>query len=89
MPPGSTRERATTRFLGSGGGLRSHLVRLSEGPSTGNHAILKYTNPDTGEVRTVTVPMHDRIRIGTLQNIADQCGADDFDAWCRWIDDHR
>jgi predicted RNA binding protein YcfA (HicA-like mRNA interferase family) len=49
----------------------------------GSHAILKYTNPDTGEVRTVTVPMHDRIRIGTLQNISDQCGADDFDAWCR------
>jgi predicted RNA binding protein YcfA (HicA-like mRNA interferase family) len=36
----------------------------------GSHAILKYKNPDTGEVRTVTVPMHDRIRIGTLQSIA-------------------
>ncbi|MCH7661272.1 MAG: type II toxin-antitoxin system HicA family toxin [Euryarchaeota archaeon] len=55
----------------------------------GSHAILKYTNPDTGEIRTVSVPMHDRIRTGTLQNIADQCGANDFNEWCRWIDDHR
>ena len=55
----------------------------------GSHAVLKYTNPDTGEVRTVTVPMHDRIKIGTLQSIAEQCGAEDFDEWCYWIDEHR
>lgn len=55
----------------------------------GDHAILKYTHPETGETRTVTVPLHDRVRIGTLQSIADQCGANDFRAWCRWIDEHR
>jgi predicted RNA binding protein YcfA (HicA-like mRNA interferase family) len=55
----------------------------------GDHVILKYTHPDTGETRTVTVPLHDRVRIGTLQNIADQCGAEDFQAWCAWIDDPR
>ena len=55
----------------------------------GSHVILKYRNPDTGEVRTVTVPLHDRVKIGTLQSIADQCGADDFDEWCRWRDEHR
>jgi predicted RNA binding protein YcfA (HicA-like mRNA interferase family) len=55
----------------------------------GDHAILKYTHPDTGEQRTVTVPLHDRVRIGTLQRIADQCGANDFHAWCEWIDEHR
>lgn len=54
----------------------------------GSHVILKYTNPDTGEVRTVTVPLHDRVKVGTLQSIAEQCGAKDFDAWCRWIDNH-
>lgn len=54
----------------------------------GSHVVLKYTNPDTDEVRTVTVPLHDRGKIGTLQSIAAQCGAEDFDAWCRWIDDH-
>ena len=43
-----------------------------------SHVVLKYRNPDTGEVRTVTVPLHDRIKIGTLQSIAEQCGADGF-----------
>lgn len=55
----------------------------------GDHAVLKYTHPKTGETRTVTVPLHDRVRIGTLQHIAEQCGANDFRAWCEWIDDHR
>ena len=55
----------------------------------GSHVILKYTHPETGEIRTVTVPLHDRIRTGTLQAIAEQCGAKDFHEWCRWIDEHR
>ena len=55
----------------------------------GSHSILKYTNPDTGEKRTVTVPLHDRISVGTLQSIAKQCGANDFRAWCEWIDELR
>lgn len=57
--------------------------------TTGDHAILKYTHPETQETRTVTVPLHDRVRIGTLQQIAEQCGADDFHAWCAWIDEHQ
>jgi hypothetical protein len=32
--------------------------------------------------------MHTEVRIGTLHSIADQCGAEGFEAWCRWIDDH-
>nr|WP_276281171.1 type II toxin-antitoxin system HicA family toxin [Halorussus sp. DT72] len=53
------------------------------------HVILKYTNPDTDEVRTVTVPLHDRIRTGTLQSIGDQCGADDFESRCEWVEERR
>ncbi|MEM4782646.1 MAG: type II toxin-antitoxin system HicA family toxin [Halalkalicoccus sp.] len=56
---------------------------------TGSHVRLRYENPDTNEVRLVTVPMHDRIRTGTLRSIADQCGANDFNEWCWWIDEHR
>lgn len=54
----------------------------------GSHLKLRYESPDTDEVRIVTVPMksEDEIPIGTLQSIAEQCGADDFHAWCRWID---
>jgi len=54
----------------------------------GSHVRLRYENPDTGEVRNVDVPQHDEINIGTLHSIADQCGAEDFQAWCRWIDEH-
>jgi len=30
----------------------------------------------------------DEMPTGTLYSIADQCGARDFRAWCRWIDEH-
>jgi predicted RNA binding protein YcfA (HicA-like mRNA interferase family) len=58
---------------------------------TGSHLKLRYEHPDTGEVRVVTVPMKsaDPIPTGTLQSIADQYGAKDFHAWCRWIDENR
>ncbi|WP_136603094.1 type II toxin-antitoxin system HicA family toxin [Salinigranum halophilum] len=55
---------------------------------SGSHVRLRYEHPDTGEVRNVDVPMHTEVRIGTLRSIADQCGAEDFHEWCRWIDDH-
>jgi len=55
---------------------------------SGSHVRLRYENTDTGEVRNVDVPMHDEVRIGTLRSIAEQCGAEDFQEWCRWIDDH-
>ncbi|MEF8872906.1 MAG: type II toxin-antitoxin system HicA family toxin [Haloarculaceae archaeon] len=53
----------------------------------GSHLKLRYESPDTDEVRIVTVPMKsaDDIPTGTLQSIAEQCGANDFHAWCRWI----
>ena len=57
----------------------------------GSHLKMRYESPDTGEVRIVTVPMKsaDDIPTGTLHSIADQCGAEDFHAWCAWIDEHR
>lgn len=56
---------------------------------TGSHLTLKYVNPDTGEVRRPTVPLHGEIPRGTLGSIAEQCGAEDFHSFCEWIDDHR
>ena len=55
---------------------------------TGSHVKLRYEQPDTGEVRIVTVPMNDRDAISedTYRSIAEQCGADEFAAWCGWID---
>lgn len=48
---------------------------------TGSHVKLRYKNPNTGEVRTVTVPLHDEIATGTLRDIAEQAGANDFQAF--------
>jgi predicted RNA binding protein YcfA (HicA-like mRNA interferase family) len=53
----------------------------------GSHITLRYENPDTGEIRTVTVPKADPIPTGTLQDIADQCGAQEFHEFCRWVDE--
>lgn len=54
----------------------------------GSHVRLRYENPETGEVRVVDVPQHSEVAIGTLRSIAGQCGAEDFYAWCEWIDEH-
>lgn len=54
---------------------------------TGSHLKLRYVHPETGEVRNVTVPIHGEIDTGTLRSIATQRGAEEFDAWCDWIDD--
>jgi predicted RNA binding protein YcfA (HicA-like mRNA interferase family) len=59
--------------------------------TTGDHAIMKWTAPpDHGsDDRTVSVPLHDRVRTGTLRSIAEDAGAEDFDEFCRWIDRNR
>ncbi|XGI83764.1 type II toxin-antitoxin system HicA family toxin [Halorutilales archaeon Cl-col2-1] len=59
--------------------------------TTGDHMILKWEPPENHDTnpRTVTVPRHESLRTGTLRNIADQAGADDFDEFCRWIDNNR
>lgn len=53
----------------------------------GSHRVFRYENPETDEVRTVTVPiMDDPIKRGTLRKIATQAGAKDFDAFCAELD---
>ncbi|CCQ34315.1 YcfA family protein [Halorhabdus tiamatea SARL4B] len=55
---------------------------------TGSHIQMRDVTDD-GEVRNVTVPLHDELDTGTLHSIADQCGANDFAAFCEWIDKNR
>ncbi|MFB6163471.1 MAG: type II toxin-antitoxin system HicA family toxin [Halococcoides sp.] len=55
---------------------------------TGSHVQMRNVTDD-GEVRNVTIPMKDRVHTDTLHSIADQCGANEFDEWCRWIDRNR
>lgn len=54
---------------------------------TGDHVKLRYIDPNTGEKRTVIVPLHDEVSTGTLRSIADQAGADDFQEFLDAIDD--
>jgi predicted RNA binding protein YcfA (HicA-like mRNA interferase family) len=53
----------------------------------GSHLKLRYVHPETGDVRNVTIPMGREISGDTLRSIATQCGADDLQRWCDWIDD--
>lgn len=72
------------KVLGNVGGFECQRM-------TGDHVILGWVPPDDHdtEPRTVTVPRHDRIDTGTFRHIAEQAGADDFDAFCEWIDRNR
>lgn len=59
--------------------------------TAGDHLILKYTPPEDhgSDTRTVAVPLHDSLSIGTLRDIAASAGAQDFDRFCRWIARNR
>lgn len=56
---------------------------------TGSHVKLRYEHPENeDDVRVVEVPMKSGnrdLQVGTLQSIADQCGAHDYHAWCEWL----
>jgi predicted RNA binding protein YcfA (HicA-like mRNA interferase family) len=55
--------------------------------TTGDHAQLYYEHPSNeDDCRHVTVPLHDELRTGTLRDIAESAGANDFGAFCEWVD---
>ena len=60
--------------------------------TTGDHLVLRGNPPEDHEStdsRSVTVPLHDSVSIGTLHDIADDAGAQNFEEFCRWIDRNR
>lgn len=65
--------------------LVDHGYRIES--RTGSHVTLTEIT-DGGEVRRVTVPIHDSISIGTLRDIARDAGAQDFEDFCRWTDEN-
>lgn len=69
--------------------LRKHSFRPVS--RVGSHLKLRWESPTTDEVRVVTVPMKpaDEIPPGTMRSIAEQCGAEDFQRWCSWIERNR
>lgn len=56
--------------------------------TNGDHAILRWEPPDDhdSDARTVPVPLHDEVNEGTLRDIAEQAGADEFEEFCAWIE---
>ena len=56
---------------------------------SGSHVKMRYKDPNTGEVRNVSVPIADSDDISqdTYRSIASQSGANDFGEWCEWIRD--
>ena len=65
--------------------------------TAGDHLILRWDPPDEHENQAL-LPFHSTIRsvsarysisIGTLHDIADSAGAEDFDAFCEWIHRNR
>ena len=55
--------------------------------TTGDHAQLYYEHPTNESARRwVTVPLHDELATGTLREIAESAGANDFEEFCDWID---
>jgi predicted RNA binding protein YcfA (HicA-like mRNA interferase family) len=59
--------------------------------TAGDHLILRWEPPadhEETDTRVVSVPAHDSISIGTLHDIADDAGAEDFESFCEWIDEH-
>jgi predicted RNA binding protein YcfA (HicA-like mRNA interferase family) len=56
----------------------------------GSHAKLRREDPNTGEVRVVTVPMgKEAVHPDTLHSIMEQAGGQDSQAFKRWLDDCR
>lgn len=60
--------------------------RFRKVDQTGSHVKLRYQDPNTGEKRTVSVPLHDELATGTLKSIAEQAGAEDFQEFLDAID---
>lgn len=64
-----------------------HEMGYQVSRQSGSHVILVYKNPQTGEKRTVSVPLHNELSTNTLHSIAKQCGAKKFQRWLDWIHD--
>lgn len=63
--------------------------RYANPDSSGSHVVMTKQDHD-GNTHTVTLIANGgTIAPGTLRSIAQQAGADDFDDFCRWIDNNR
>lgn len=62
--------------------------RYANPQSSGSHVVMTKKDHDGNSYNVTLVPGSGRVAQGTLRSIAKQAGADDFDEFCRWIDDN-
>ena len=79
----------TVRTTFTGPEVAKVLIKAGYTPTsrTGSHLTVGKAVEGEG-YRRVTVPIHpgETIPVGTLRDIADDAGANDFEEFCRWID---
>lgn len=53
--------------------------------------LLRWDPPESHdpEPRVVTVSLHDSVSVGTVHDVAEDAGANDFEAFCELIDRNR
>lgn len=59
--------------------------------TTGDHLNLTWYSPEDHDIeeRTVVIPLHERVSIGTRHDIASDAGTKEFDEFCAWTARHR
>ncbi|WP_436911926.1 type II toxin-antitoxin system HicA family toxin [Halosimplex marinum] len=69
-------------------GMMNSSVSWQHIRTTGDHVILKWDPPEahSSDTRTVSIPLHDSLSIGTLDGIAEDAGADSLSEFCDWIE---
>lgn len=83
----------TVRTTFTGPEVAKVLIEAGYTPTnrTGSHLTVgKPVEGKDEDYRRVTIPIHpgETIPVGTLRDIADDAGANDFERFCRWIDNN-
>lgn len=63
--------------------------RYANPDSGGSHVVMTKEDHDGNSSNVTLVADGGRIAEGTLRSIAAQAGAEDFDAFCEWLDNNR
>jgi len=87
--PGGPSLGAVSRGTYSGEDIIKALQnwRFRKVDQAGSHVKLRYKDPNSGEVRTVIVPLHDELDTGTLKGVAEQASAKDFQSFLDEMDE--
>lgn len=69
--------------------LYSAGFRYANPNSGGSHVVMTKQDHDGNSYNVTLIANGGTIAPSTLRSIANQAGAEDFDEFCRWIDENR